>query len=140
MGLEVLITTTPSDRDGQTTSVRIAEPVNPFTLRGLYVRTSISGNSVAAELGRYLNINETTFSSSSKENSPSNISSDERDIHEEALSAILDDVTSCFNTTFEYVRVSEPQGGVQEWWARMLSGFKYNSQPASGCQAIGESQ
>ena len=38
-----------------------------------------------------------------------------------------------------YVRAPEPQGGVQEWWARTLSGSLNNSQSASGCPAIGES-
>jgi hypothetical protein len=99
-----------------------AVPDLPFTLRDLYVRASISGNSLVTELGRYLNIDDTTFSSSSKGNSQSNISNDEHSVHEQALAAILEVVTSNSKAAFEYVRMPEPQGGVQEWWARMLSG------------------
>ena len=43
------------------------ELANNFTLRDLYVRASISGNSMAAELGRYLNIDSSTFSKTSTE-------------------------------------------------------------------------
>jgi len=125
----VSITAASSGHDGETLPHRSAAPVTAFTLRDLYVRASISGNSLVAELGRYLNIDETTFSSSS-ENSQSNIPSHERNIHEQALSAILEVITSNSNATFEHVRVPEPQGGVQEWWARMLSG-SVNPPPAA---------
>jgi hypothetical protein len=123
----------------QTSSLRSVVPVKPFTLRDLYVRASISGNSMAAELGRYLNIDETTFSSSSKDNSTSSVSNPGPTVHEQALSAILEVVTTNSNDTFEYVRVPEPQGGVQEWWSRMLSGSLNNSQSASGRSTTGES-
>jgi len=114
-------------------------PVKPFTLRDLYVRASISGNSLAAELGSYLNIDETTFSSSLKENSQQLISSDESEVHDKALAAILEVVTASSHASFEYVSAPEPQGGVQEWWTRMLSGSLNNPQSASGCPATGES-
>lgn len=136
----MLITEVPLFVDGQPSPSRDAVPVKPFTLRDLYVRASISGNSLAAELGRYLNIDETTFSSLSKENSHSNTSSDQINIHEQALAAILEVITSSSKATFEYVRVPEPPGGVQEWWARMLSGSINSPRPASGSSAIGESR
>ena len=116
-----------------------ALPAQPFTLRDLYVRASISGNSLAAELGSYLNIDETTFSSSLKENSQQLISSDESEVHDKALAAILEVVTANSHASFDYVRAPEPQGGVQEWWTRMLSGSLNNPQSASGCPATGES-
>jgi hypothetical protein len=102
--------------------------VDSFTLRDLYVRASISGNSLAAELGRYLNIDENTFSSSSKESSQSQDSIDSASIHEKALAAILEVVISNSTTSIEFVRVPEPQGGVKEWWAQMLSGSLNNSE------------
>jgi hypothetical protein len=108
-----------------------AAPNLPFTLRDLYVRASISGNSLAAELGRYLNIDDTTFSSTSKGNSQSNISNDEHGVHERALAAILEVVTSNSKAAFEYVRMPEPPGGVQEWWARMQSGSTNDSQSSA---------
>jgi hypothetical protein len=113
-------------------------PDKPFTLRDLYVRASISGNSLIAELGRYRNIDDTTFSSSSKGNSQSNISNDEPSVHEQALAAILEVVTSNSRAAFEYVRMPEPPGGVQEWWSRMQSGSMNNSKSSSGRPAIGK--
>lgn len=138
MGTEVSITN-GSPFGGQSFPSCSAVPVTPFTLRDLYVRASISGNSLAAELDRYLNIDEMTFSSSAKESSLSDQSSDAADIHQQALAAILEVVTANSNASFEYVRAPEPQGGVQEWWARMLSGSLNNPQSASGCPSIGES-
>lgn len=134
------ITTGSPSLGEQNSSLRSAAPVNSFTLRDLYVRASISGNSMAAELGRYLNIDETTFSSSPKQNSQYAVSTDEPTVHEQALSAILEVVTAKSNATIEYVRAPEPQGGVQEWWARMLSGSMNNSQTASGLSTTGESR
>jgi len=134
----VSITKGPSDFDGQTSLPQPADRVTAFTLRDLYVRASISGNSLAAELGHYLNIDETTFSSS-KEIARSPTSSDERSVHEQALAAILEVVTSNSKAAFEYVRAPEPPGGVQEWWARMLSGSLNNSQPDSVHPAKAES-
>jgi hypothetical protein len=116
-----------------------ALPAQPFTLRDLYVRASISGNSLAAELGRYLNIDETTFSPSQKENTHPHSASDEPNVHEKALAAILEVVTSRSHATFEYVHAPEPPGGVQEWWARMLSGSLNDSQSATGSPVTGQS-
>jgi hypothetical protein len=135
----VSITTGSPALGEQTSPIHPPVPVKPFTLRDLYVRASISGNSLAAELGRYLNIDETTFSSSPKENSQSLNSSEESDIHEKALAAILEVVTSNSKAMFEHVRAPEPLGGVQEWWARMLSGSLNNPQSAIGCSTTGKS-
>jgi hypothetical protein len=93
---------------------------------------------MAAELGRYLNINESTFSNSSKEISTSNAVA-APSVHEQALSAILEVVTATPNATSHYVRTPAPQGGVQEWWARMISGSVNNTSSATNCPAIGES-
>ena len=69
MGTEVLITK-GSPLGGQFSPT--CSPVSKsFTLRDLFVRASASGNSMAAELGRCLNINESVFSNSSKEVSTS---------------------------------------------------------------------
>jgi hypothetical protein len=114
-----------------------ALPDMPFTLRDLYVRASISGNSLAAELGRYLNIDENTFSSSAKLQLQSKNSNGELSVHEQALAAILEIVTTNAKTAFECVRVPEPQGGVQEWWARMLSGTMNNALTTTDRSTIG---
>jgi len=94
---------------------------------------------MAAELGRYLNINESTFSNSPKEISTSNDAHVAPSVHEQALSAILEVVTTKSNATSQYVRTPAPQGGVQEWWARMISGSVNNTSSATSCPAIGES-
>ena len=133
------INTAPSNPDEPACVSPSAIPAASFTLRDLYVRASISGNSLAAELGRYLNIDVTTFASLSKDSSISEQSSDEAAIHEQALAAILEVVTANSKASFECVRTPAPQGGVQEWWARMISGSLNNSQSASGCPATGES-
>jgi hypothetical protein len=139
MGTEVSINT-GSPLGEQISPMRPAVPAKPFTLRDLYLRASVSGNSLAVELGHYLNKDATTFSSSSKENSQTHNPDDETSVHEQALAAILEVVTSSSKATFECVRAPEPPGGVQEWWARMLSGSLNTSQSASGCPAIGESR
>jgi len=122
------ITKDSSDSGAQATSSRFDVPLRPFTLRDLYVRASISGNSLAAELGRYLNIDESTFARSSKVALPSKIFDDETSVHERALAAILEVVTTNSKASIECVRVPEPPGGVQEWWARKLSGTVTNPQ------------
>jgi hypothetical protein len=119
--------------------LRSDAPANEFTLRDLYVRASISGNSMAAELGRYLNINESTFSNSPKEISDSNDALVTPTVHEQALSAILEVVTTTPNATSQYVRIPTPQGGVQDWWARMISGSFNNASSTTSCPSIGES-
>jgi len=123
----------------QLVSRRNNEPASEFTLRDLYVRASISGNSMAAELGRYLNIDESTFSNSSKEISTPNDAVAAPSVHEQALSAILEVVTTTPTPTSQYVRTPAPQGGVQEWWARMISGSVNNSSSTTSCPSIGES-
>ncbi len=91
---------------------------------------------MAAELGRYLNIDESTFSKSSKEIAVIA----EPSVHEQALSAILEVVTANATPPSQYVRTPAPQGGVQEWWARMISGSINNTSSATGCPSIGESE
>lgn len=116
-----------SNLDGQANVARSFAPVDAFTLRDLYVHTSISSDSLAAELGRYLNIDETTFSSSANESSGPNRSVDAPAVHEPALEVILD-VVSNSTANFECVWALEPEGGIQEWWARMLVGTAAHSQ------------
>jgi hypothetical protein len=65
MGTEVLITK-GSPLGGQFSPTCSPVP-NFFTLRELFARASISGNSMAAELGRCLTVNESIVSSSFKE-------------------------------------------------------------------------
>jgi hypothetical protein len=115
-----------------------ATPVTPFTLRDLYVRASISGNSLAVELGHYLNIDETAFSSTMKASSLPGQSSDEADVHAKALAAILEVVVANSKASFECVRAPAPEGGVQEWWARMLSGSLEHSPSVTGRSTTGE--
>ena len=132
------ITKDSSDPDSQSTPPRSDVPDKPFTLRDLYVRASISGNSLAAELGRYLNIDENTFASSSKGNLQSEISNDETGVHEQALAAILEVVTTNSKAAIEYVRVPEPPGGVQRWWARMLTGTINTAQTTTDRRTTGK--
>lgn len=94
---------------------------------------------MAAELGRYLNIDESTFSNPSKEISTPVNSSAVPTVHEQALTAILEVVTTNPNATSQYVRTPAPQGGVQEWWGRMISGSVNNTSSATSCPTIGES-
>jgi hypothetical protein len=124
----VSIASGSTNLDRQATGLRSSAPLTSFSLRDLYVRTTVSGDSLAAELGRYLNIDEVTFSSSSKGDSRANHTVDAPTVHEQALAATLDVVISNSNIAFECVRVPEPDGGVREWWARMLSGSMNNCQ------------
>jgi hypothetical protein len=125
---------------GQASSSGSAVPERAFTLRDLYQRASISGNSLAVELDQYLNIDATTSSSSSEEDTTASHLGFEPSVHEKALAAILEVVTSNSKAMFEHVRAPEPQGGVQEWWSRMLSGSLNNSEAAIGCHVTGESR
>ena len=136
--MSMSITKDSSDPDSQAIPSRINVPIKPFTLRDLYVRASISGNSLAAELGRYLNIDENTFASSSKGNLRSKISNHETSVHEQALAAILEVVTTNSKAAFEYVRVPEPPGGVQRWWARMLTGTINTAQTTTDRRTTGK--
>jgi hypothetical protein len=112
-------------------------PANAFTLRDLYVRASISGNSLATELDLYLNGVEATSPQSNESSRPRNFV-EPTTVHEKALAAILEVVISNSNSSIDYVKVPEPRGGVQEWWARMLSGSmndamsNVRAQPANG--------
>lgn len=115
------------------------ELANNFTLRDLYVRASISGNSMAAELGRYLNIDSSTFSKTSTELCVPDNAVPAPTVHEQALSAILEVVTANATPPSQYVRTPAPQGGVQEWWARMISGSINTTSSTTSCPSIGES-
>ena len=95
---------------------------------------------MAAELGRYLNIDASTFSNTSKELSTTSPSTAEPTVHEQALSAILEVVTANATPPSQYVRTPAPQGGVQEWWARMISGSLNNVSSTMDCPSIGEAQ
>ncbi len=121
----------PSELGSQTPS---GAPERPFTLRDLYVRASISGNSLAAELNRYLNFDGNTLVQSSRARLPANIPDEEISVHEKALAAILEVVTTNSKASFEYVGVPEPPGGVREWWARMLSGSLDNGSSQDAVQ------
>ena len=122
------LTNDSSSVDGWITASGQIAPANTFTLRDLYERAQISGNPLVVELGSYLNIDEVTFSSPTKESSPSRDSVDSATIHEKALAAIFEVVVSTSRSSFECVRTPEPQGGVQEWWARMLTGSMNDTQ------------
>jgi hypothetical protein len=94
---------------------------------------------MAAELGRYLNIDESTFSNSPKEISNSNDAPAAPTVHEQALSAILEVVTATPKPTSQYLRTPAPPGGVQEWWARMISGSVNNASSTTSRSSTGES-
>jgi hypothetical protein len=94
---------------------------------------------MGAESLSFLNDAETTFSSPANKNSESFNSPEKSDTHNQALVAVLEVITSNSNNTFGHVRAPEPTGGVQEWWARMLSGSINNSHSVSDYPAIGES-
>jgi hypothetical protein len=94
---------------------------------------------MAAELGRYLNIDSSTFSKTSTELCVPDAAVPEPTVHEQALSAILEVVTANATPPSQYVRTSAPQGGVQEWWARMISGSINTTSSTSSCPSIGES-
>ena len=104
------IRTGPSTFDGRAPALGPTEPAISLNLLDLYVRASVSADSLAGELGRYLNRDETTFSSSSKEMTRSDGSSVEFTIHGKALAAILEVVTSNSKATFECVRAPGPPG------------------------------
>jgi len=118
----VSLTKDSSSGDGEVTPSSQKAPEHSFTLLDLYERATISGNSLASELGLYLYTYEETASSAMSDNSQTREALDSVTVHEKALAAIIEVVTSNSNSSFDYVRVPEPAGGVQEWWARMLSG------------------
>ena len=123
-----------SNPDGLATDSGQIAPQYTFTLRDLYERALVSGSSLFVELGSHLNTNEVTLSSPTNDSPPSRNSADDATIHEKALAAILDVVVANSQTSFECVRAPEPPGGVQEWWARMLSGSINDTQSAVRAQ------
>jgi hypothetical protein len=104
-------------------------------LRELYERATISGNTLASELGLYVYTQKECGALATNRNTQSRDSVDCVTVHEKALAAIIEVVISNSNSTFDIVRVPEPPGGVQEWWARMLSGSLNNSQSAVRAQS-----
>jgi len=127
-GLEVSLTKDSSSADGQATSSGQIAPSPSITLLDLYERATISGNSLASELGLYLYTYEETVFSAMSDSSKTRGPLDSVTVHEKALAAIIEVVISNTNSSFDYVRVPEPAGGVQEWWARMLSGSMNDTQ------------
>jgi hypothetical protein len=130
----VSLTNDSPDGDDQANASGPSAPINSFTLLDLYERARKSGNSLSTELRRYFNIDGVTSSSPSNESDQSNYSVDIATVHERALAAILDVVISNANSSFECIRVPEPPGGVQEWWARMLSGSMNDTHSAVRAQ------
>jgi hypothetical protein len=104
------------------------------------MRASVSGNSLSDELRRYLNTGNSTLSSTSIATPRSVVANDESSVHERALTAILEVVTSNSEVASECVLDPDPPGGVQEWWARMLSGSMINPQSTSARATKGEIQ
>ncbi|MGP8009068.1 MAG: hypothetical protein ACLPKZ_02270 [Acidimicrobiales bacterium] len=96
-------------------------PSTRMTLRDLYERASVSGRTLAAELNCALGFDDMTTTPSTAE-AQSRVFKDEPSVHERALAAILEVVATNMSAPSDYVRTPEPPGGVQEWWARMLSG------------------
>jgi len=126
----VSLTNDWSSVEGNTATFGRAARESSFTLRDLYERARISGNSLSAELDCYLNFEENTASLYPTESSPINNTIDDSSIHEMALTAILNVVVSSSSSPITFVRAPEPPGGVQEWWARMLSG-SLNTPPSA---------
>jgi len=92
-----------------------------MTLRDLYERASVSGRTLAAELNCALGFDDKATTPSTAD-AQSRVFIDEPSVHERALAAILEVVATNLSVPSDYVRTPEPPGGVQEWWARMLSG------------------
>jgi hypothetical protein len=98
-----------------------------MTLRDLYERASVSGRTLAAELNCALGFDDKAPSPPTVD-SQSRVFIDEPSVHERALAAILEVVATKMSVPSEYVRAPDPPGGVQEWWARMLSGSMREAQ------------
>jgi hypothetical protein len=103
-----------------------------MTLRDLYERASVSGRTLAAELNCALGFDDKTAPLSVANTQP-RVFVDEPSVHERALAAILEVVATNMSAPSDYVRTPEPPGGVQEWWARMLSGSM--REPQSSAQS-----
>jgi hypothetical protein len=129
-GIEVCVTEDSSKHGNQFSSLRPFEPVNQMTLRELYVRTSISSDSAAAELGRYLNIDETTFSSS-RGRPHSTVRAADEPIHELTQGLVEEVAIDTSSTAIEYICAPEPRGGIQQRWARMRRGSVNRSQSSN---------
>ena len=122
------LTKDSSNADGQVAASGQIAAAHSFTLLDLFERATLSGNTLASELGLYLYTYEETVTSATHENYQSRKDLDSVSVHEKALAAIIEVVISSTQSSFECARVPEPQGGVQEWWARMLSGSMNDTQ------------
>jgi len=106
----------------------VAKPLN---LRDLYVRASISGNSLTDEIRRYLDVDEMHLPATSREMPQSDGLSDELAAYPKAPAAIFGVNTSNSEASFEHVCGPNPRGGsgmvdanacrTHEWHSRNLS-------------------
>jgi len=126
----VSTTTGPSNFDGQASASDPNGSAKPLNLRDLYVRASISGNSLTDEIRRYLDVDEMHLPATSREVPQSDGLSDELAAYPKAPAAIFGVNTSNSGASFEHVCGPNPPGGVQEWWTRMLVG-PTNGTPAT---------
>ena len=126
--MEVSLTKDSSSADREASASPQIPHAPSFTLRDLFERATISGNTLASELGLCLYTDEELVTSANRETSQTSGSSDGVSVHEKALAAIIEVVISNSNSSIDCVRVPEPPGGVQEWWARMLSGTMNDAQ------------
>jgi hypothetical protein len=132
----VSLTKDSSDADGRVIASRHTVRAQSITLRELYERAIISGNTLASELGLYVYTQEECGALATSQSSPSRDLVDCVTVYEKALAAIIEVVISNSNSTFDVVRVPDPPGGVQEWWARMLSGSLNDSQSVVRAQPV----
>jgi hypothetical protein len=124
----VSLTKDSSNADGEAVASRLASRAHMITLRELFERATISGNTLASELGLHIYTQEESDPLATNEGPQCRDSADFVTVHEKALAAIIEVVISNSDSTFDVVHVPEPPGGVQEWWARMLSGSINESQ------------
>jgi hypothetical protein len=129
----VSLTKDSSGADRQLTSLS-GGARGSITLRDLFERATISGNTLASELGLHIYADEESAPSTGQKHE-SHDTGDRVTIHEKALAAIIEVVISNSSSTLDVVRVPDPPGGVQEWWARMLSGSLNNSQSVVRAQS-----
>ena len=106
-------TTGPSNFDGQASASDPNGSAKPLNLRDLYVRASISGNSLTDEIRRYLDVDEMHLPATSREVPQSDGLSDELAAYPKAPAAIFGVNTSNSEASFEHVCGPNPPGGVR---------------------------
>jgi len=131
LGSAVSTTTGPSNFDGQASASDPNGSAKPLNLRDLYVRASISGNSLTDEIRRYLDVDEMHLPATSREMPQSDGLSDELAAYPKAPAAIFGVNTSNSEASFEHVCGPNPPGGsgmvdanacrTHEWHSRNLS-------------------